>query len=84
MVVVATDTLGQREILSELGSSSRIVPQEDPQALAKAIDSFVCDKNELTRARILARSYYVDNLSWESCTPNLISLIEEVFEGEKP
>ncbi len=64
--VVATDTLGQKEILSQYSQLGNLIPSNNPVALAKVLDNLLQDFDRLNRAKNNALKIFQDKLCWEN------------------
>jgi glycosyltransferase involved in cell wall biosynthesis len=65
LAVIATDTPGQREVLSLCGEAGVLLPEESPQALARAIDDYAAQPEKLGRAQKAALAAAADPFAWE-------------------
>jgi glycosyltransferase involved in cell wall biosynthesis len=76
LAVIATDTVGQREILSQYPEVGSLIPCQNPQALAIAIEDLLANPQKLIQAKTAAMEAAYNNLCWESQEAKLRSLIE--------
>ncbi len=65
LTVVATDTLGQKEILSQYPQVGSLIPSNNPVALANALESLLQDLSKLQVSKNNALKIFNDQLCWE-------------------
>ncbi|MGD1874832.1 MAG: glycosyltransferase [Mastigocoleus sp.] len=82
LAVIATDTLGQKEILSQYPEIGSLIPSQNPQALAIAIEDLITNPQKLTQAKTAALDTAQNYLCWEKQTEKLRSLIESSLESK--
>lgn len=66
LAVIATDTTGQQEILSQQPAIGRLIPSSDPVALAQALKYLLCDLERLTAAKAAAKAAAKEQFCWEN------------------
>jgi len=80
LAIVASDTAGQREVLSRAPEAGIIAPTHDIPAFTAALDAFVTDRPQLVvrqrTARLLAENVY----SWEREAPRLIEIVSRALK----
>ena len=82
LAVIATDTPGQREILSQYPNIGSLIPSENPQVLAIAIEDLLINPQKLTQTKTAALDVAQNHLCWEKQTQRLRSLIEKSLESK--
>ena len=65
LTVVATDTLGQKEILSQYSQVGNLISSNNPVALAEALDNLLQDSHRLNVAKDQALNIFKEKLCWE-------------------
>lgn len=65
LAVIATDTRGQREVMSECPDAGWIVPPSDVDALSVVLQSAVADSEGLTLRKLAARDVAEKQWAWE-------------------
>lgn len=75
LAVAATDTRGQREILSEAPAAGFLYPAGDPQALADRLRALLADPAKLARAREGSRAAAERRFNWEAEAPGLVAYL---------
>jgi glycosyltransferase involved in cell wall biosynthesis len=65
LAVIATDTLGQQEVMQKCPGAGRLVTSDDPQSLARAISSLAKDGEKLFEAKKASEGAARDMFSWE-------------------
>lgn len=76
LAVVATDTAGQREILSQWPAIGQLIPADNPVALVQALEYLLHDPDKLTAAKAAALRAVEDHLCWEKQADNLLQAAE--------
>ena len=76
LAVIATDTPGQSEIFSQYPEIGSLIPSQNPQALAIAIEDLLANPQKLIQAKTAAMEAARKNLCWETQEGKLRSLIE--------
>lgn len=79
LAVIATDTQGQTEIMSQWASDEQLVPCDDPHALAKAINWLLESRENLQAAKKASLQAARNLFSWEHQLPQLERLIDETL-----
>lgn len=72
LAVVATDTSGQREVLSQCPGAGQLVPVKDGLALAQALEALLHDPNKLSAAKAAALRAAQDQFCWERHAKTLL------------
>jgi glycosyltransferase involved in cell wall biosynthesis len=75
LAVIATDTDGQREILSQYPALGRLVSNDNPIALAQAINELLCEPDKLNAAKVASLEAFKEKFSWEQQSDKLSQLI---------
>lgn len=65
LAVIATDTAGQREVLYQWPAVGRLIPSNDPLALAQAIEDLLDAPDKLTAAKAAAICAAKEQFCWE-------------------
>ena len=66
LTVIATDTLGQKEILSQRSQVGSLISSEDPVALAEALENLLQSSFKLQIAKNNALNTFNNELCWEN------------------
>lgn len=66
LAVIATDTEGQSEVLSQYPDVGQLVPVNDPKALANAINCLINDPHKLNCTKKAALKVAQTQLNWEN------------------
>jgi glycosyltransferase involved in cell wall biosynthesis len=82
LAVIATDTVGQQEILSQQPASSRLIPNNDPVALAQALKDLLCDSEKLTAAKAASLQAAKEQFCWEKQAEILLQAAELALAKE--
>ena len=82
LAVIATDTAGQREILSQWSESGRLIPNNDPVALAQAMKDLLCDSEKLTAAKAASLQAAKEQFCWEKQAEILLQAAELALAKE--
>lgn len=77
--IVITDTPGVRDYIED-GHTGRIVPPDDPGALAAAVRELLDDPEERARIGARAREYALNNLSLTHYARRLLDVVDETLE----
>ena len=72
LAVIATATTGQREVAERANGAVKLVPPDDPPALAAAIDAWLAFPTHLTVARHAAREAVRTEFCWERQREHLL------------
>jgi glycosyltransferase involved in cell wall biosynthesis len=75
LAVIATDTDGQKEILSQHPQVGRLIPSQDPKALGAAINNLLLNPQKLAAMKKAALLAAQNKLSWESQEVTLLELM---------
>ncbi len=65
LALIATDTAGQREIISQRPAIGRLIPTNDPLALAKALEDLLNSPDKLCAAKNAAQQAAKELFCWE-------------------
>jgi glycosyltransferase involved in cell wall biosynthesis len=84
LAIVATETAGQREILSECSEAGVLVPAADPKAIAAALSSFINDPAKLRAAKAAALRASQERFSWGEQEAALIQSATLALGREAP
>jgi glycosyltransferase involved in cell wall biosynthesis len=76
--IVITDTPGVRDYIED-GETGRIVPPEDPVALAAAVRQLLEDPGERTKMGERARARALDHLSLTHYARRLLGVVDEIL-----
>lgn len=76
LAVIATNTAGQREILSSYPAVGTLLYQDNPQAIASAINSFLDSPVSLIKAKEAALKVTQASFNWENEASKLVSAAE--------
>ncbi len=76
LAVIATDTVGHREILSQHPEIGRLIPSNDPLALAQAIEDLVQTPSKLSAAKEAALKVAESKLCWERQADRILQAAE--------
>lgn len=79
LAVIATDTLGQREILSKCPTIGHLIPNNDPLALAQAIEGLLSQPKKLVAAKAAALQAAQKQFCWESQVNRLLEVTERAL-----
>jgi glycosyltransferase involved in cell wall biosynthesis len=75
LAVIATDTDGQNEILSQYSQVGLLIPSDDPIALGEAVNILVLNSQEMVNSKDFSLLIAQDKLSWESQQQDLQELV---------
>ena len=76
LAVIATDTAGQREILSQHPKIGRLIPSNNPLALANAIEDLLQTPSTLSAAKEAALQVAEDKFCWERQAERILQSAE--------
>jgi glycosyltransferase involved in cell wall biosynthesis len=76
LAVIATDTAGQREILSQQPAIGRLISTNNPVALAQALKDLFGDPERLTAAKAASLQATKEQFCWEKQAKSLLSIAE--------
>ncbi|HEY9851388.1 MAG TPA: glycosyltransferase [Leptolyngbyaceae cyanobacterium] len=76
LAVIATDTKGQQEVFSKLPDIGRLIPSNDPEALAEALQDLLCNPQKLTAAKAAALQLCQQKFCWETQENNLLYAVD--------
>ncbi len=80
LAVIATDTAGQREIFSQEPAIGRLIPNNDPVALAQVLKDLLCDSEKLAAAKAASLQAAKERFCWEEQTKVLLQIAELNFK----
>jgi len=75
LAIVATDTRGQREVLSHAPTAGMIVALDEQAGLSACLDEFIADRSLLARRQAAARALAATRYCWEGEAPKLLALV---------
>jgi len=82
LAVVATPTLGQREVLNRKAEAGIILANLDnPKPTAAALDALLADRTALRSRQLAARQLAESHYCWEREAPKLRSLVEHALKS---
>jgi glycosyltransferase involved in cell wall biosynthesis len=76
LAVLASDTQGQREVLSRAPEAGLLVALHETTALSGQLDALLSDPAHLARRRLAARLLAEQHYCWEKEAPRLLTLVE--------
>jgi glycosyltransferase involved in cell wall biosynthesis len=76
LAVIATDTAGQREILSQKPAIGQLIPSNNPVALAQAVKELACEPEKLTLAKAASVQAAKEQFCWEKQSQSLLLTAE--------
>lgn len=76
LAVIATDTAGQREILSQKPAVGQLIPSNNPVALAQALKELACEPEKLTLAKAASLEAAKEQFCWEKQSQSLLLTAE--------
>ena len=79
LAVVATDTLGQKEVLSQNPAIGLLIPSNNPEALTQALNDLLKNPGKLIAAKAAALQAAKDKFSWESQVETLCKVTEQAI-----
>ncbi|BAY92037.1 MULTISPECIES: glycosyltransferase [unclassified Tolypothrix] len=79
LAVITTDTAGQREIFSQYPEMGRLIPSDDPLALAQAIEELLQTPSTLQAAKDASLKAAKEKFCWEIEAKKLIQIAESVL-----
>jgi glycosyltransferase involved in cell wall biosynthesis len=79
LAVIATDTAGQRELFTQFPDIGRLIPPDDPVALAEAIAHLLRHPEVLQTTRIAALNAVQERFCWEIESDRLLKTVEHVL-----
>jgi glycosyltransferase involved in cell wall biosynthesis len=79
LVIIGTDTEGQKEIFAQFPRASRICAMDNPDALAAAMEYYIIYKDRLVEGKKAADAAVRDTFSWELESKKLLKYIEEAL-----
>lgn len=79
LAVVASDTLGQREIMEQAKGAVLLYQSGDPQALAERLNSLLVSTEKLLAAKAAALRAAEQTFCWERQAPSLLRAVEHAL-----
>jgi glycosyltransferase involved in cell wall biosynthesis len=76
LAVIATDTVGQREIFSQRPAIGRLIPNNDPLSLVQALEDLLQTPEKLSAAKAAALQAAKEEFCWESQANKLLQAAE--------
>lgn len=80
LAVIATDTSGQREVLQQRPQVGRLIPAQNPVALAGAINDLI-QPIALQTAKASAQSALTDQFGWQNQVDRLLQAAEQALKN---
>jgi glycosyltransferase involved in cell wall biosynthesis len=81
LVVVASDTAGQREVLTHDPAAGIVVAMHETTIFAAALDELLADRQHLAARQHAARRLAETTYCWEREAPHLLALVAHTLEG---
>ncbi|MFM7887719.1 MAG: glycosyltransferase, partial [Pseudanabaena sp.] len=81
LAIIATNTAGQSEILSQYPEVGELIPVNDPIALANAINNLVNNYSKLLLAKQAALKVAQSQLNWESQENTILRTLERAIRS---
>jgi glycosyltransferase involved in cell wall biosynthesis len=81
LLVIGTDTEGQKDIFGYLGNAVSICHMNDAEDLSKAMRFYIGHKDQLLAAKQAAGQAVEHSFNWESESEKLLGYVEEVFQS---
>ncbi len=82
LAVIATDTAGQREILSQKPAIGQLIPSNNPVALAQALKELACEPEKLTLAKAASVQAAKEQFCWEKQSQCLLLTAELALSNQ--
>ncbi|WP_404786657.1 glycosyltransferase [Altericista sp. CCNU0014] len=79
LAVIATDTDGQKEVLSQHPQVGQLIPSQNPRALGDTINNLLVNPQKLNTMKKAALLAAQDELSWENHERTILELIEKTI-----
>jgi glycosyltransferase involved in cell wall biosynthesis len=83
LAVAASDTQGQREVLSQMPDAGRLYPPGDPQSLARVLNEWLEDASRLAQARQAALAASA-RFCWEVESSALLASVARALKRPAP
>ena len=80
LAVIATDTVGQQEILSQNSEVGRLIPANHPLALAEAIKDLLQTSDNLKKAKLASLRAAQEKFCWEFETEKIVQLSNKALQ----
>jgi teichuronic acid biosynthesis glycosyltransferase TuaC len=74
---------GGPEEIARLGDAMILVPPGDPEALARAIEAVLADRDRLRELSAAARRMAAEHFSWERCGQATVAAYEDALAGAR-
>lgn len=87
LAVVATDTAGQREVMTGAPDAGLLVPaaeSADPARFAARLDSLLAEPDRLRAAQLAARAAAKREYCWEKDSPRLLAAVDRALANPPP
>ncbi len=84
LAVIATNTAGQREVFERRPEIGSLIPPDDPEALAQAIQALLNDAGRLKAAKAAAVKAAEEEFCWERQQHNLLAAAEAALQAKAP
>ena len=81
LAVVASNTHGQREVLTHAPEAGLLVALHETTAVAAQLDALLADPARLARRRLAARQLAEQHYCWEKEAPRLLALVETAMRS---
>lgn len=79
LAMIATETAGNREILSQAPNIGYLIPPRNPIALADAINNLISSKEQLGKSKNESIKTFKDKFNWERERLNLIANVRKAL-----
>lgn len=79
LAVIATDTLGQKEVLTQYPEIGQLIPNDNPKALTQALNDLLQNPEKLIAAKAVALQAAKDKFNWESQIETLLKVTEQAI-----
>ncbi|BBC24669.1 glycosyltransferase [Pseudanabaena sp. ABRG5-3] len=79
--VIATDTEGQSEILSQYPEIGQLIPYDDAITLASAINSLINNSSKLKSNKQSALKVAQEKLNWKQQEDKIVALVEQAISN---
>jgi glycosyltransferase involved in cell wall biosynthesis len=80
LAIAATNTAGQEEIFSKNPNIGHLVPSEQPNTLAQAIEDLLEKPEKLNLSKLSSLQIAQDHLNWERQVPILHQILSTIFK----
>ena len=79
LAVVATDTAGQREVLTRAPGAGLLLSTEESAGIVAQLDTVLADRARLAEMQVAARRAAVETYCWEKEEPRLLRLVAQAL-----